>query len=95
MGLIPESPRPPPAQPGHVWRLRVEGWGPIEQTMVFKEGFQPPFVPSDLTLMLTSLSAYGFDSMVLTRLLYRHRAPAYTEGDMGISDLIAEGVLSD
>ena len=95
VGLIPETHPRPPAEPGHVWRFRVEGWGPIEQTLIFQHGFQPPFKPSDLTLKLTSLKSFGYDSMILSQLLYCHRAPTYTEGDMGVSELIAEGVLSD
>jgi hypothetical protein len=42
---------------------------------------------------LTSLAAYGYDTMILSQLLYNHRAPSYTEGDMGIGELIAEGLL--
>jgi hypothetical protein len=46
-------------------------------------------------LKLVSLKAYGFDSFILGQVLYCHRAPSYTEGDMGVSELISEGVLSD
>ena len=95
VGLIPETFSRPPAEIGHVWRFRVEGWGPVEQTMVFQQGFQPPFKPSDLTLRLTPLKAYGFDSMILGQLLYCHRAPTYIEGDMGVSDLLSEGLWAD
>jgi hypothetical protein len=95
VGIIPENYPRPPAEPGHVWRFRVEGWGPVEQAFVFQSGFQPPFKPSDLTVKLTSLKAYGFDSLILGQLLYCHRAPTYIEVDMGVSDLLSEGLLAD
>jgi hypothetical protein len=93
VGLIPEPHPRPPAEAGHVWRFRVEGWGPVEQTHVFQSGFQPPLKPSELTLRLTSLKNFGFDSLILGQILHLHRAPAYIEGDMGVGGLIAEGLL--
>ena len=95
VGLIPEAFHRPAPEAGHVWRFRVEGWGPMEQTIVYQSGFQPPFKPSDLTLNLTPLAAFGYDSLILSRLLYGHRAPTYIEGDLGLAKLIAEGVLED
>jgi hypothetical protein len=95
VGFIPKSfPRARP-EPGHVWRFRVEGRGPFSETLIFKVGFQPPFKPSDLTLHLTDLSEFGFNSLVLSQLLYCHRAPAYTEGELAVSEVIAEGYLEN
>ncbi|MDR1050910.1 MAG: hypothetical protein LBP95_07495 [Deltaproteobacteria bacterium] len=95
VGLIPGSNPRPRAEPGHVWRFRVEGRGPVSETYIFQAGFQPPFKPSDLTFHLTDLGPYGFDSLVISRILYSYRAPAYSEGDLGLSDLISEGLLED
>ncbi|MDR2443388.1 MAG: hypothetical protein LBE31_07710 [Deltaproteobacteria bacterium] len=95
VGFIPKPFPRPRAAVDHVWRFRVEGRGPFTETLIFQIGFQPPFKPSDLTLHLTDLSAYGFNSLVLSQLLYCHRAPAYTEGDLAVSEVIAEGILEN
>jgi hypothetical protein len=73
----------------------VEARGPVSETLFFQSGFQPPFKPSDLTMHLVDLAAYGFDSMVLGRLLYCHRAPVYAEAELGLTELISEGLLED
>jgi hypothetical protein len=95
VGLIPQAYPRPRAEKDHVWRFRVEGRGPVSETYFFQIGFQPPFKASDLTIYLTDLSAYGFNSLVISRILYCHRAPAYTEGDLGLSELISQGLLED
>jgi hypothetical protein len=95
VGLIPQAhPRPKPEK-DHVWRFSVSGRGPVSELYIFQTGFQPPFKPSDVTIYLTDLSAYGFDSYVISQILYCHRAPAYTEGALGLSDVISEGQLED
>jgi hypothetical protein len=95
VGLIPQAYPRAKAEKDHVWRFRVEGRGPVSETLIFQIGFQPPLKPSDLTFYLTDLSEYGFDSYVLSRVLYCSRAPVYTEGDLGLSILISQGQLID
>jgi hypothetical protein len=95
VSIVPRPYPRPKAERDHVWTFRVEGRGPVSETHVFQIGFQPPFQASDLTLHLTDLSAYGFDSYVIERVLYCHRAPAYTEGVLGLSGLISQGRLPD
>ena len=95
VGIVPAKyPRDRP-EPGHVWRYRLEERGPISETLFFQSGFQPPFKPSDLTMHLTDLGAFGFDSLVLGRLLYCHRAPVYAEAELGLTRLVSEGLLED
>jgi hypothetical protein len=93
--LIPQSYPRPKAEKDHHWSFRVEGRGPVTETHIYQIGFQPPFKPSDLTIYLTDLSAFGFDSFVIDRILYCHRAPAYTEGVLGLSELVSQGLLED
>jgi hypothetical protein len=95
IGFIPEKYPRAQAEKDHLWRFRVEGRGPVSETHVFQIGFQPPLKSSDLTIYLTDISAYGFNSLVISKVLYCHRAPAYTEGDFGLSELISEGLLED
>ncbi|MDR1546058.1 MAG: hypothetical protein LBU12_04975 [Deltaproteobacteria bacterium] len=95
VGLIPAELRREPAEPGGVWRFRVEGCGPFVETLFFDSGFHPPFKASDLTLHLTDLSGYGYASTILTQVLYGHRAPTYSEGEWGFAEVIAEGALDD
>jgi hypothetical protein len=93
IGLIPKDfPRQIPEK-GHVWRFRVEGRSPFVETLIYQIGFQPPFKPSDLTVHLTDLSSYGFNSFVISQILYCHRAPSYTEGDFALTEVISEGLL--
>jgi hypothetical protein len=95
IGFIPETLPRRSAEKDHFWRFRVEGRGPVTETFVFQAGFQPPLMPSDLTFYLTDLREYGFNSLIVSKILYCHRAPAYSEGDLGLSELISEGVLED
>jgi hypothetical protein len=95
VGWIPSNFPRQQAEPGHVWRFRVEGRGPFVETLFFQVGFQPPFKASDLTIHLTDLSAYGFDSLVISQVLYCHRSPVYTEGDIALNELISEGLLEN
>jgi hypothetical protein len=83
------------AEPGHVWHFRVDGRGPFTETMYFDSGFLPPFRPSDVTLGLTDISAYGYQTMLLTELRYCSRAPIFTDGDWGIPQTIVQGFLED
>jgi hypothetical protein len=95
VGLIPQGYPRQRAEKDHVWRFRVEGRGPVSETFIFQIGFQPPFKPSDLTFYLTDLSAYGFNSYIISKILYCHRIPAYSESDLGLSEVISEGILQD
>jgi hypothetical protein len=95
VGLIPRAFPRPKAEKDHLWTFKVEGRSQVSETHIYQIGFQPPFKASDLTVYLTDLSAYGFDSYVIERILYCHRAPAYTEGVLGLSELISQGQLED
>jgi hypothetical protein len=95
VGWIPNKYPRQPAEPGHVWRFRLEGRGPFSETLIYQIGFQPPFKASDLTVHLTDLSSFGFNSLIISQILYCHRAPTYTEGDFDLTELISEGILED
>ena len=80
-------------EPGHVWHFRVDGRGPFTETLFFDSGFLPPFKPTDVTLYLTDIGSFGFKTLVMTKVIYGHKAPAFTEGDWGFPETIAQGFL--
>ncbi|MDR2340690.1 MAG: hypothetical protein LBF40_11285 [Deltaproteobacteria bacterium] len=95
VGVIPtELPREAP-EPGHVWHFRVDGRGPFTETLFYDSGFLPPFKPTDVTLRLTDIGNFGFKTLVLTQVIFGHKAPTYTEGDWGLSETIAQGFLGE
>jgi hypothetical protein len=95
VGLIPSVlPREEP-DPDNVWHFKVDARGPCSETLFFDSGFQPPFKPSDITLYLTDLGNFGYKTLILTKVLYGHKAPSYSEGDWGFPETIASGILED
>ncbi|MDR2405691.1 MAG: hypothetical protein LBE27_04910 [Deltaproteobacteria bacterium] len=95
VGLIPRVLERQKPEPGHVWHFRVDGRGPITETLFFDSGFLPPFKSTDVSLHLTDIGNFGYKTMVMTQVIYGHRAPSFTEGDWGIPETIATGFLED
>jgi hypothetical protein len=95
VGFIPQLFPRPRASAGNIWRFKVDARGPFTETYVFQIGFQPPFKASDLTFYVTDISAYGFNSAIVSKVLYSYRAPSYRESDGGLPETVAEGLLSD
>jgi hypothetical protein len=95
VGLIPSTLARDNPEPGNVWYFKVDARGPFRETLFFDSGFQPPFKASELTLHLTDLGNYGYKSLVLSKVIYGHKAPTYTEGDWGFPETIAQGILDD
>jgi hypothetical protein len=95
VGVVPSELARDPARPGHVWRFRVDGRGPFVEKLFYNSGYQPPFRPTDVTLHLTDIKNYGFATYVLSKVVYGHKAPSYTEGFLRLSETIAQGTLEE
>jgi hypothetical protein len=95
VGLIPQVLNRDSPEPGNVWYFKVDARGPLRETFFFDSGFQPPFKASDLTLYLTDLGNFGYKTYILSKVLYGHKAPTYTEGDWLPPETIAQGILDE
>ncbi|MDR3204495.1 MAG: hypothetical protein LBV23_07090 [Deltaproteobacteria bacterium] len=95
VAFIPQLYPRPKASGGHVWRFKVNARGPYSETYVFQIGFQPPFKETDLTFYVADISAYGFNSAIVSRILYCYRAASYSESDWALPERVAEGLLRD
>ncbi|MDR1608166.1 MAG: hypothetical protein LBT38_07130 [Deltaproteobacteria bacterium] len=94
VGLIPEDLKRDPPSPGREWWRKLEARDLVSQTLFFETGFQPPFKASDVTLYASDLKNYGFETFILSRVMYGHRVPAYIEGDWGFAQIVSEGRLA-
>jgi hypothetical protein len=94
VGLIPANMDLATPGPGQEWWYKLEARGPVEETLFFESGFQPPFKPSDITLYITDLRQLGLPSLILSQVMYGHKVPAYTEGEWGFTQIVSEGRLA-
>jgi hypothetical protein len=81
--------------PGYVWHFRVDGRGPYTETLFFDSGFMPPFKPTDIRLHLTDIGCYGYNSQILTKVIYGYKAPSFTQGSWGVPETIAQGTIDE
>ncbi|MDR2198711.1 MAG: hypothetical protein LBR53_04535 [Deltaproteobacteria bacterium] len=95
VGVVPSVLPRGKAEPGHSWRFRVDGRGPYSETLFYDSGFLPPFKSSDVSLHLTDIGNFGYKTLILTSVMYGHKAPVFTSGDLGLHKTIAQGVLED
>jgi hypothetical protein len=94
VGLIPSVLERSQPGPGSEWWHKLEARGPVEEKLFFESGFQPPFKPSEITLYLTDLRNFGLPLFILNKVMYGHKAPAYTEGEWGFTQIVSEGRLA-
>lgn len=83
------------ADPGWLWRYRLESRQKSIQTNIYQSGFQPPFKASDVTLHLCQTVNYNFDGYILARVDYANRPATYVESEWRVPKLESEGCLDD
>ncbi|MDR1873046.1 MAG: hypothetical protein LBS60_14190 [Deltaproteobacteria bacterium] len=94
VGLIPRDLAREAPAPGYEWWHKLEARGPVTETLFFESGFQPPFKPAEITISLTDLRQFGLATFIVSQVTYGHKAPAYTEGEWGFTELVSEGRLA-